>query len=245
MANNKLSPVVTLDGLNTVYRQLSDRIKKLGNVYHVKGNKTWAELMALTTSIEGDVYNIIDNADSAADKTRPVTVYSGCNVVCKQRISAKINADEWYKYWDVFEGVLEEATDATPGVIKLGTKLDTKEAGVKEGVDTIVRGLKLTGLYKPGHKNEGHVDSEDSSNTHQAYVDIPIASESTYGVLTTGAQFLKGSKQLKGNLTVDGVMSVKNNNLVANKMQASTMQIGHVLITETNGALSFEYNNSY
>lgn len=237
MANNKLSPVVTLDGLNTVYRQLSDRIKKLGNVYHVKGNKTWAELMALTTSTEGDVYNIIDGAD---DKTRPVAVYSGCNVVCKQKISAKINVDEWYKYWDVFEGILEEATDATPGVVKLGTKLDTKEADVKNDTSSVVRGLKLTGL-----SDKDHVDSADSSNTHQAYVDIPVASESTYGVVTTGTQILKGSKQLKGNLTVDGVVSVKNNNLAVNKMQAGTMQIGHVLITETNGALSFEYNNSY
>lgn len=235
MTDNKLSPVVTLDGLNTVYKQLSNRIKKLGNVYHVKGNKTWAELMALTAAVAGDVYNIIDSTD---DKTRPITVYSGCNVVCKQKISAKINADEWYDYWDVFEGVLEEATDTTPGVIKLGTDLDTKETTVTNTTTEVVRGLKLTGA------NGKHQDS-NSGNNHQAHITIPVASESTYGVVTTGAQILKGSKQLKGDLAVEGAVSIKNNNVTVNKLKAGTVQIGNVTISETNGSLSFEYNNNY
>ncbi len=236
--SNKLSPVVTLDGLNTVYRKLSDRIKMLGNVYHVKGNKTWAELMALTSAKQGDVYNIINGVKDTADSNRPVSVYAGCNVVCKKDITAAIKSDNWYEYWDVFEGMLEEATNNTPGVIKLGTNLDTKDAGVANDTSEIVRGLKLSGTGE-------HVDSTDAGNNHQAHITIPVASESTYGVVTTGAQILKGSKQLKGDLAIEGAVSIKNNNVTVNKLKAGTVQIGNVTISETNGSLSFEYNNNY
>ena len=32
------SPIVTLNGLNTVYTDLLKRIEALGNIYHIKGS---------------------------------------------------------------------------------------------------------------------------------------------------------------------------------------------------------------
>ena len=57
------SPIVTLNGLNTVYTDLLKRIEALGNIYHIKGSyKTLEELIdGVTEATEGDAYNVVND----------------------------------------------------------------------------------------------------------------------------------------------------------------------------------------
>lgn len=240
-----ISTPVTLDNLNKVYRDLRHRIGSIGNIYHPQGTLTWASIIALTGVNQGDVYNVkIDDNnpgpyifDSEGKKTDELDqrFYNGVNIYCKSSITENaIEESQWEAYWEVLEGMLEEATPSTAGVVKLGsTNQDTKAGDVTNETLLINRGLKLS-------EPTGDHDGEKYTN-HQAYVDIPVASKETYGVITNQDQAFAGPKTFNGDLTVYGNLSLKQDAEVSmNSLTANTIILGNsVKITAADGIISF------
>lgn len=317
------SPIVTLNGLNTVYKDIRSRLSKISNIYHVQGTITWPELISLIIGVstssmsrpeKGFVYNISlygalyetnedgspkldENGDPILMKgdpklddegnpkkdsdgniiykpvygyhnpgyfpTDPLTspspsIINGSNVLC---ISDDYDAllalpeserfdyicEHWEDYLEVLDGFLEEATFDTPGVIKLGSNdsanawekdsdnnpnevIHTSNAVVSAGQGYVLRGLSLKDYSDESYHPQGH----------KAGVTIPIATPDTYGLISTAGQKLAGPKEFENNVTVDGKLSVSNNNVsFINKLSAAEIQIGDVTITATDGVLTF------
>lgn len=239
-----LRQLVTLKGLNTVYKDVRDRLSKLSTVYHAKGNLEWASLLDHTSSVytdgtitSNDVYNLTEVPADLSDNTSRVDIYNNINVkvtdelvkeITEGTFTSDITIETFDKYWTILGGIFEEATDEVPGLIKTGmTGVDTPED--PSLTTSVSRGLKLT--------DSSISESHDTS--HQAYVDIPIASDSTYGLLNTGAQKIKGDKSLEGSLSVD-TLEVGNSPTVINNLNVSTsFKIGSISISENDGVLTF------
>ena len=249
------STVVTLDNLNKVYQDLRKRIGNIGNIYHVQGSKTWAEFKKLTSCTSGYVYNIVlvgDSTDSTDSR-----IHAGTNILCKNTFSnVTLSEDNWENYFEVLDGMLEEATEDTAGVIKLGgtstnfetiastTSGETYKTSKGTSVSGVVRrALKLTegtdSVNNTGDQpdNKGEIKSHTG---HQAYIDIPVATTSTYGVITNQAQEIGGDKTLNGTLSVAGQLNLKGNDpVVTNSIQASKIVLDGVTISASDGVITF------
>ena len=223
------STVVTLDNLNKVYKDLRDRIGKIGNIYHIQGNITWEGLKALESAKEGYVYNLIVNTSNPGPEGDE-RFKNGANVYCKTAFTSPISEAKWNDYWEVLDAGLEEATDEAVGLIKTGSQIKS-ESNISTG--NIVAGLK---------KREGGNTTTDStgSHDHQTYVEIPVATTSTYGVVTNQAQEIGGDKTLNGALSVAGQLNLKGNDpVVTNSIQASKIVLDGVTISASNGVITF------
>ena len=245
------STVVTLDNLNTVYKDLRDRIGKIGNVYHVKGSKYWSDILSIKANsgddkskyiVAGDVFNLILSGNTDTSKTPydysgdDERFKNGANVYCKTAFTSPISEAKWNDYWEVLDAGLEEATDEAVGLIKTGSQIKS-ESDISTG--NIVAGLK---------KREGGGKTTDStgSHDHQTYVEIPVATTSTYGVVTNQAQEIGGDKTLNGalsvagQLTVAGQLNLKGNDpVVTNSIQASKIVLDGVTISASSGVITF------
>lgn len=269
------STVVTLDNLNTVYKDLRDRIGKIGNVYHVKGSKYWSDILSIKANsgddkskhiVAGDVFNLILSGNT--DTSEPPYDYSGdderlkyagTNLICIKDITENISSSNWTTYFEVLEGMLEEATDDTAGVIKLGGNVTTDPTTVTgdetvSNVGVVRRGLKLTSgniegltdddpsLTKDKSTSNYTGDSEEASSHkgHQAYIDIPVATASTYGVVTNQSQTIGGAKTFNSNLSVAGQLNLTGNfETTVNGINAQSIKVGDVTITASNGVITF------
>ena len=233
------STVVTLDNLNTVYQDLRKRIGNIGNIYHVQGSKTWAEFKKLTSCTQGYVYNIVlagDSTDSTDSR-----IHAGTNIICVKTFSGvTLTDDNWENYFEVLDGMLEEATNDTSGVIKLGGGLDT---GATASTGSVTRGLKLTTGTDSVNNTDGQPDNkgETKSHTgHQAYIDIPVATASTYGVVTNQSQTIGGAKTFNSDLSVAGQLNLTGNfETTVNGINAQSIKVGDVTITASNGVITF------
>ncbi len=251
---SELHQLVTLKGLNTVYKDVRKRISQLGAIYHVKGNLEWKDLIDATSTLytaknddgttgvkEGDVYNLVGiPEDIIENKSTYPDLYNNVNIIALQNITSTtddigVTDKNFRKYWNILGSVFDEATDTIPGVIKTGSTLDTEESEVESSTETIKRGLKLNDSSDSDSYGE---EGEVQNCSHQAYIDIPIASETTYGVLNTTSQTLQGNKTLKGSLTVDS-LEVGNETVIMNKLNTNTLVLGGITITANNGVLTF------
>lgn len=243
----EISTPITLENLNTVYQDLRRRISSIGNVYHVKGTTYWSGIKTLDSADSGDVYNIkIDNEHPtpAGDER----FYNGVNIYCKQAFSTSITDfdTKWGEYWEVLEGMLEEATTDTAGVIKLGgEENDTKNADVKEGTGIkVVRGLKLTTNGSSSKPSESSKDTPGHEG-HQAYIDIPLATSDTYGVVSTNSQNFSGAKTFNDQVSIKGTLNLsEDSEVVVNSLQANSILLGGVKITAQNGVITFSAINT-
>lgn len=228
---NTYSSLVTLDNLNTVYKDLRDRIGKIGNIYHIKGNITWANLLALTAASEGDVYNLIINTDNPG-RDGDGRFKNGANVYCKKAFSSKLSNETWDTYWEVLDAGLEEATDDNVGLIKTGSTIKSSSS-ISEG--NIVAGLK-----KRDGTTSSTSDNTGTSHDHQTYVEVPIATASTYGVITNQTQTIGGAKNFNSNLSVAGQLNLTGNfETTVNGINAQSIKVGDVTITASNGVITF------
>lgn len=231
--NLTLSTPVTLDNLNTVYQDLRKRIGSIGNIYHVLGTLYWSDILALSSAKTGDVYNVKIDADHPGPDAR---FYNGVNVYCKSEFNTKISSAKWAEHWEVLEGMLEEATNDTAGVIKLGTNLDSENSETLDLLASkpVIRGVKLTeGSFSNEEEYTSHTD-------HRAYVDIPLASANTYGLMTTTSQNIAGAKTFTNGVEVKGKLNLTGNYaLTANSLEVNSIRLGDVIISTTNGVVSF------
>ena len=246
------STVVTLDNLNTVYKDLRDRIGSISNIYHVKGNIYWSDLLKLygedKVSI-GTVYNLVIDAFHSGPKQYELKdgeykeleaydarFYNGINVLCIKVPTNDLTSTvyDWETYWQVLDSFLEEATDTSVGVIKTGSNIktaaDTKLGNAGGNVEL---GLKL-------YSSTDTSSETDSAHDHRAYIEIPVATTSTYGVVTNQAQEIGGDKTLNGALSVAGQLNLKGNDpVVTNSIQASKIVLDGVTISASNGVITF------
>ena len=188
------SPIVTLNGLNTVYTDLLKRIEALGNIYHINGSyDTLDALIKDKKSAEkGEAYNVVhdrpyDNPKDYPEGYDPVVddpIEENANYVCYNGYTdGACTIENWTKYWFRINSAFEVANDKSLGLIRLfGTgKGDTSSTTTDKFVN---RELLL--------------DTED-----RAYVSIPVASPYTYGVVDVNAQAFKGEKTFNDSATFE------------------------------------------
>lgn len=234
------SQLITLANLNQVYRDVRERIDRLGNIYHAQGSLTWDGLMKLDKVVDSNaVYNITVDAGILPGKypddlnSTPVEeIVNGTNVLCKQTFTSPIDPDKWAEYWDVLGGVLEEASDTNMGVIQLGSEIASKG---NTNTGDVYRGVNLY------HPSTSVPKEEDIKATpHQAYVTMPIASDTTYGVVSTGEQVLAGNKTFNSDVAFKGEVSIENTNVQKiNKLTTSIIQLGGIEITAQDNKIIF------
>lgn len=247
------SQLITLANLNQVYRDVRERIDSLGHIYHVKGSITLAGLEAFdaTSTIsfkQGDVYNVsvpndkntkdpINNPDpiNPNDTIDRDQIVDGTNIVCKRDYSLNSRPADWEfnAYWEVLSGMLEEATDDTLGVIQLGSEIASKG---NTNAGNVYRGLNLY------HKNTSPSEAKAAgAEEHQAYVTMPIASATTYGVVSTGEQVLAGNKKFNSDVSFEGqVTIIPNDNVqIINKLTTNSIQLGNIEITTQDNRIIF------
>ena len=224
-----LTEFVTLKGVNQIYSDLRHRISNIGTIYHVKGSKTWSQLMALVKADQGDVYNLMvpeGTQPSNPDYPPDARMQDGSNIICIRSFSSAINPADWASYWDVAGGLIEVATEDTAGVIKLGNNItDDTQTMADVTTTTAVRGLKL--------------DAND-----KAFVEIPVANKIgdtyTYGLINTGNQIMKGTKTLNGDFNVTGNVEYSNTQQgTINNLVCGTLKMGNVVVTGANGVITF------
>lgn len=235
------SQLITLANLNQVYRDVRERIDRLGNIYHAQGSLTWDGLMKLDKVVDSNaVYNIMVDAGILPGKypddlnSTPVEeIVNGTNVLCKQTFTSPIDPNKWAEYWDVLGGVLEEASDTNMGVIQLGSKIASKE---NTNTGNVYRGLNLY--------HESTSPSEvgaPKAQEHQAYITMPIASATTYGVVSIGEQVLAGNKKFNSDVSFEGrVTIIPNDNVqIINKLTTNSIQLGNIEITTQDNRIIF------
>ena len=254
------STVVTLDNLNAVYQDLRKRIGNIGNIYHVQGSKTWDEFKKLASCTSGYVYNIVlagDSTDSMDSR-----IHAGTNILCKNTFSnVTLSEDNWENYFEVLDGMLEEATEDTAGVIKLGgtSNFETGASTTSGETYKTSKGTSTSGVVRRALKLTEGTDSvnntgdqpdnkgETKSHTgHQAYIDIPVATASTYGVVTNQSQTIGGAKTFNSGVTINGQLSASgdiqltnNFKVVANGLSVKTITLDGVTISANNGVITF------
>ena len=177
------SNVVTLETLNTVYADIIERITAVTGVWDVKGDISWSSLMNLTSANGGDIWNITD------DTGAPASVKIGSNVACKKAFISKIDPSKWDTYWMITSGVYDIAKNNKAGLIKIGSDIVPAAGTTASSVNI---GLSLTST---------------SNNPNQAYINIPIASPNTYGLVNTTAQSFAGDKTFTGNVNINGTLT--------------------------------------
>lgn len=240
MAEYHESQLITLANLNQVYRDVRERIDRLGNIYHAQGSQTWDGLMKLGKVEESNVvYNITLDSDIQPGKypedprSTPVEeIVNGTNVLCIQPFTSPIDPNKWSEYWDVLGGVLEEASDTNPGVIQLGSGIASKE---NTNTGDVYRGVNL---YHPGLSIPEAADI--GAESHQAYITMPIASAETYGVVSTGEQVLAGNKTFNSDVAFKGEVSIENTNVQKiNKLTTNSIQLGTIEISTEGSKVIF------
>ena len=187
------SPVVSLYNLNQIYTDLNNRIESLNTVYNPKGSDTKTGVTAKTEHTTGDVWNITDAFTNAG-----VSIPADTNWVY---VTAKpdIAAENYFAaagsgYWVRVGSFLDIARDDKAGLVCTGANsIDSADDADGTSFD---RGLKL------------------KATTNKAYITIPAATASSYGVITTGTQTFAGAKTFSNNVTVSsGNLAVSNGNL--------------------------------
>lgn len=242
------SQLITLANLNQVYRDVRERIDSLGHIYHVKGSITLAELEAFdaTSTIsfkQGDVYNVSVPDDKDTDNPDPINpndqidrdqIVDGTNIVCKRAYNLNSKPADWEfnAYWEVLSGMLDEAADDTLGVIRLGSKI---ASGENTNTGNVYRGLNLY--------HESTSPSEvgaAKAKEHQAYITMPIASATTYGVVSIGEQVLAGNKTFNSDVAFKGEVSIENTNVQKiNKLTTNSIQLGNIEISTEGSKVIF------
>ena len=219
------SPIVTLNGLNTVYTDLLKRIEALGNIYHIKGSFDTLEALinGVTKATEGDAYNVVNDRLDKDPTGRDVE--ENANYVCIKGYTGVgvCTRENWTEYWFRINSAFEVANDKSLGLIRLfeNGKGNTSSTTTNKFVN---RELLL--------------DNED-----RAYVSIPIASPTTYGVVDVNAQEFKGNKTFnspatfQSGATITGKLSTSSvsdatNSLVIAPTDADT-EVGDVYVGGT------------
>ena len=198
------SPIVTLNGLNTVYTDLLKRIEALGNIYHIKGSyPTLEELIdGVTEATEGDAYNVVNDRLDKDPTDRDVE--ENANYVCIKGYTGVgvCTRENWTEYWFRINSAFEVANDKSLGLIRIFPKTN-EDIPPSAGGDTphTVEGNSFP--PKEGNNSSGTtykfvsrkllLDKDD-----KAYVNIPVAANDTYGVVDTHAQTFAGNKTFEG-----------------------------------------------
>ena len=220
------SPVVSLANLNQVYTELNNRIESLNTVYNPKGSDTKAGVTAKTGNIAGDVWNITDSFTNAG-----VTIPADTNwvyVTAEPNIAAKdYFAASGSGYWVRVGSFLDIARDDKAGLICTGTS-SIDSANDADGT-SFDRGLKLKG-------------------TNKAYITLPKATTSIYGVVTTGTQSFAGEKTftnnvniIDSNLSVTGTITASGGTALTATLLTDTLKVQNLVDIEgdfTTGSLT-------
>ena len=183
------SPIVTLNGLNTVYTDLLKRIEALGNIYHIKGSYPTLDALinGVTKAKEGDAYNVVNDRFDKDPTDRDVE--ENANYVCIQEYTGVgvCTRDNWTEYWFRINSAFEVANKDSLGLIKIfeNNNWDTPPTTEEHFVN---RQLLL---------------DDTEANKYKAYVSIPVASKDTYGVVDVNAQECEGSKTFKQSATFE------------------------------------------
>ena len=115
------SPIVTLNGLNTVYTDLLKRIEALGNIYHIKGSFDTLDALinGVAKATEGDAYNVVNDRLDADPTGRDVE--ENANYVCIKGYTGVgvCTRENWTEYWFRINSAFEVANDKSLGLIRL------------------------------------------------------------------------------------------------------------------------------
>lgn len=226
------SPIVTLNGLNTVYTDLLKRIEALGNIYHIKGSFNTLEDLINGVALlddgvkEGDAYNVVNDRLDKDPTGRDVE--ENANYVCIKKYKGNVcTINNWTEYWFRINSAFEVANKDSLGLIKIfeDNNWDTSPTTTEHFVN---RQLLL--------------DNTDA-NKYKAYVSIPVASKDTYGVVDVNAQEFKGNKTFnspatfQSGATITGKLSTSSvsdatNSLVIAPTDADT-EVGDVYVGGT------------
>ena len=194
------SPIVTLNGLNTVYTDLLKRIEALGNIYHIKGS--YETLDALINGVESkdptkpaaepvDAYNVVNDRFDKDPSGKDAK--ENANYVCiKKYFNGECTMTNWTEYWFRVNSAFEVANKDSLGLIKLfeDNNWDTSPTTTEHFVN---RQLLLDGT---------------EANKYKAYVSIPVASKGTYGVVDVNAQEFNGAKTFNSPATFQSGVSI-------------------------------------
>lgn len=226
------SPIVTLNGLNTVYTDLLKRIEALGNIYHIKGSFNTLEDLINGVALlddgvkEGDAYNVVNDRLDKDPTGRDVE--ENANYVCIKKYKGNVcTINNWTEYWFRINSAFEVANKDSLGLIKIfeDNNWDTSPTTTEHFVN---RQLLLDGT---------------KANKYKAYVSIPVASNETYGVVDVNAQEFKGNKTFnspatfQSGATITGKLSTSSvsdatNSLVIAPTDADT-EVGDVYVGGT------------
>lgn len=122
------------------------------------------------------------------------------------------------------------------GVVRRGLKLTSENEQDLSG-DTTSADLDSSSKFDI---NKQDAKESKSHTGHQAYIDIPVATASTYGVITNQTQTIGGAKNFNSNLSVAGQLNLTGNfETTVNGINAQSIKVGDVTITASNGVITF------
>lgn len=124
-----------------------ERVSALGSVYTTKGSCTAAQLKALTSAKDGDVWNITD-AITIDGKAYP----AGVNVVCVTAFAGTIDPATT-RIWDALQGLQDLTSYAKWSQVEEAAINDVKFERDVAGEDSSIT-LKKTLTYIDGHEQE-------------------------------------------------------------------------------------------
>lgn len=156
------SPVITLAELNTVYKDLIDRIN-VASVYNFKDEITITQMMNTNTKSDvaiGDIYeihNILSEND--IDIANTLNLQEHDNIACKKALTKgtklSLNPDEnnyWGNYWTEIGSYMQLADDKHNGFVSISTQTFS---GTKTFLDDVIVGKTLT--VNGSNPNTGNV----------------------------------------------------------------------------------------
>lgn len=156
------SPVITLAELNTVYKDLIDRIN-VASVYKFKGEITITQMMNTDTKSDvaiGDIYEIHKIlTENDRDIANTLNLQECDNIACKKYLTKgtklSLNPDEnnyWGNYWTEIGSYMQLADESHNGFVSTDYQ---KFSGHKEFTDDVTVGKTLT--VSGSNSNTGNV----------------------------------------------------------------------------------------
>lgn len=208
----KLSPVVSLYNLNQVYTELDNRINSLNKIWDVQGTCTWSTLKGKIGTTVGEVWNVSDTDDWGINGGN----WTWTTTEPDSSINSIKVGSGW---WERLGSILEYASPDTAGVAKVYS-FNSGNSAANTSSETI-----------PINRGVYTVD-----NT--LYTTIPVATTSTYGVVTNqDGQTFGGEKTFNNGIIVNGTISTPAGStaamVVTGNTVAGTVNVGNLSVTNT------------
>lgn len=209
------SPVITLAELNTVYKDLIDRIN-VASVYNFVNSITITDMMNTNTESDvaiGDIYEIHDiSTENDIDIANTLNLQNHDNIACKKALAKgtklSLNPDEnnyWGNYWTEIGSYMQLADADHNGFVS--TDVQTFK-GEKTFLNKVIVGDTLevqgNGTVSPSILNiTGGSSDTKTLTTDKLNVSGTVAVQDLYGLNTTLTINTEGTTTVN---TIDGII---------------------------------------